>query len=158
MYEHVVKVQAGHRGLIWTAGPTKSSWSRIGQQADAGSLVVQPLTLRLQDQVQQGLWLPLLAAPTLHQQHRCYKWLTGVWVKDLSSNTLNVTASEHHDVTICPLRSFQNHQNSLLHVEFSLWSAVSHQCLSNTTDQKSLHHTENRVWGSLCQPIASDCL
>lgn len=71
MYEHVVEVQTRMQ-LVGAAGPTKNSWSWVRQQAKAGSLVLQSLTLTLQDQVQQGLWLFLLAAPTLQQQHRDY--------------------------------------------------------------------------------------
>lgn len=70
VYEHVVEIQTRCGGLVRAAGPTQSSWSWVRQQAKAGSLVIQSLTLTLQDQVQQGLWLLLLAAPTLQQQHR----------------------------------------------------------------------------------------
>ena len=53
------------------AGSTQRSWSWIRQETNVGSLVVQSLTLRLQDQVQQGLWLLLLAAPALQQKGKC---------------------------------------------------------------------------------------
>ncbi|XP_008297959.1 adenylate kinase isoenzyme 5-like [Stegastes partitus] len=65
LYQHVVKVQVG---LIRAAGPTQRRWVWVGQQAETGSLVLQPLTLRLQNQVQQGLWFLLLAAALLRQQ------------------------------------------------------------------------------------------
>lgn len=70
MYEHVVEVQSRQGGLVGAAGPTKCSWSWVRQQAKAGSLILQSLTLTLQDQVQQCFWLLLLTAPTLQQQSR----------------------------------------------------------------------------------------
>lgn len=61
--EHVVEVQAGRGGALRAAGPTWSSWSWVRQEAEAGSLVLQSLSLTLQDQVQQGLRLLLLLSP-----------------------------------------------------------------------------------------------
>lgn len=62
--EHAVEVQS----LVAAAGPTQRGCILVRQKAEAGSLVVQSLALGLQDQVQQGLCLPLLAAPQLKQQ------------------------------------------------------------------------------------------
>lgn len=62
--ESVVEVECGQT-LVRAAGPTEAGWSRVRQQAEAGSLVLQSLSLTLQDQVQQGLWLLLLAAVAL---------------------------------------------------------------------------------------------
>lgn len=64
VYEHAVKVQS----LIAAAGPTQGSSIPVRQKAEAGSLVVQSLALGLQDQVQQGLCLPLLVASQLERQ------------------------------------------------------------------------------------------
>lgn len=72
VYEHVVEVQTRLQ-LVGAACPAESSWSLVRQQANAGSLVIQSLTLTLQDQVQQGLWLLLLAGPML--QHRDQPWV-----------------------------------------------------------------------------------
>lgn len=63
--ESVVEVECGQTSLVRAAGPTEAGWSRVRQQAEAGSLVLQSLSLTLQDQVQQGLWLLLLAAVAL---------------------------------------------------------------------------------------------
>lgn len=63
--ESVVEVECGQTSLVWAAGPTEAGWSWVRQQAETGSLVLQSLSLTLQDQVQQGLWLLLLAAVVL---------------------------------------------------------------------------------------------
>lgn len=70
LYESAVEVQGWQTSLVRTAGPTEPVWFWVGQQAEAGSLVLEPLTLALQDQVQQGLWLLLLAAAALQGQSR----------------------------------------------------------------------------------------
>jgi len=70
VYEPVVKVQTGPIVLLGAAGSTGNSWSLVRQKAQACSLVLQSLTLKLQYQVQQGLWILRMAAPTLQQQHR----------------------------------------------------------------------------------------
>lgn len=68
--ECAVEVQGWQSSLIRTAGATKPVWFLGGQQTETGSLVLQPLTLALQDQVQQSLWLLLLATAPLQEKEQ----------------------------------------------------------------------------------------
>lgn len=66
--QHAVELQPRMGVLAVGAGPTQSSRYWVRQQAEAGSLVIESLTLTLKDQIQQSVRLFLLTAPALQQQ------------------------------------------------------------------------------------------